>query len=233
MSRAALVFIIAACLVLAGSPANAQDALLKRISLDLKAMAPSQAFRVIAELSGMGVTVSPEVTAPVDILVHNVTTRTALDAICQSIGCRWTILDDVLSVTPADSPPRVVTYPDIVWTVPGKTGGSVEQKKVLLERLQAAMKQTLPAGLTFDKSPLAVVSARLSAVTGLTIVLSAANPAVTTLTADLSGQTLLSALQALGKSDPEMMALRLTVSDKGSSGAPSVMLGFKVAGKKE
>ena len=88
MTRTAFVLVLVACLALAASPATAQDALSKRVSLDLKAMAPADAFKVIADSVGMKVTVDAKVTAPIDILVRDVTAKTALTTICESIGCR-------------------------------------------------------------------------------------------------------------------------------------------------
>lgn len=237
MTRAALVFVFAACFVLAGSPAIAQDALSKRISLDLKEMAPSQAFRVIAELSSMGVAISPKVTAPVDILVHNVTAKTALDAICQSIGCRWTVSDNVLSVTPADdSTPTGRIDPGAVSPVLLQNIGTLEQRKVLLERMKEALKKPLPADMKFENAPLSEVSARLSEALGLTVTLMSENPAVRTVTADISNKTLMTALTDLGSSGSNPPPLILKVSYPSTPGGPvtpSIMIGMKFDGKKK
>src|SRR5512136_2316867 len=80
------------------APASAQDALAKRVSLDLKAMAPADAFKVIADAVGCAVDVGPDVSTPVDILVRNVTAKTALNTICESIGCSWTLAGSTITV---------------------------------------------------------------------------------------------------------------------------------------
>ena len=237
MTRAALVLLFAASLVLTANPATAQDALSKRVTLDLKAMAPSQAFRAIAEIASMGVAISPEVTAPVDILVRNVTATTALTVICESIGCTWRVSNGVIVVTPADrSASTGPIDPGAVSPVLLQNIGTVEQKKMLLERIQAALKQPLPAGMKFENAPVSEVGARLSAALGLTVTLMSENPAVRTVTADLSNRTLMMALQDLGGSGSNPPPLRLTVSYPSTPGGPvtpSIIIGFRMDPKKK
>jgi hypothetical protein len=237
MTRVALVLVFAACLVLAASPATAQDALSKRVTLDLKGMAPSQAFRMIADLAGMGITISTAVTTPVDILVRDVTAKTALTVICESIGCTWRLSSGVIVVAPADgSTPTGPIDPGAVSPVLLQNIGTVEQRKLLLERIQAALKQPLPAGMKFENAPLSTVSGRLSDALGLTVTLMSEDPALRTVTADFSSKTLMTALQELGSSGSNPPPLRLTVSYPSTPGGPvtpSIMIGFKMDPKKK
>jgi len=237
MTRAALVLLFAASLAIATTPATAQDALSKRVSLDLKAMAPGDAFKVIADAVGMKVTVDAKVTAPIDILVRDVTARTALTTIGESIGCRWSVSNGTLVVTPADRPaPTTLSNPVTVSAMPKQTGGTVEAKKLLLERIQAALKQPLPAGMKFENAPLSTVSGRLSEALGLAVTLMSENPALRTVTADFSNKTLLTALQDLGSSGSNPPPLRLTISYPSAPGGtvtPSIMIGIRMDPKKK
>ena len=237
MIRAALVLVLTACLALTASPATAQDALSKRVSLDLKAMAPIDAFRVIADSVGVKVTVDAKVTAPIDILVKDVSARTALTTMCESIGCRWTAAGGIITVTPADrSTPATPANPVKVYAMTRQTSGTVELKKQLLEKIQAALKQPLPADMKFENAPLAEVSARLSAALGLTVTLMSENPALKTVTADFSNRTLMTALEDLGSAGSNPPPLRLTISYPSTPGGPvtpSIMIGIKMDPKKK
>jgi hypothetical protein len=237
MIRAAFVLALAACLALAASPAAAQDALSKRVSLDLKAMAPADAFKVLADSVGLKVTVDAAVTTPIDILVKDVSARTALTTMCESIGCRWTAASGVIAVSPAKDPaPTPSDGPAKVAVMTRQTGGTVEQKKQLLDKIQAALKQPLPAGMRFENAPLGAVCARLSEALGLSITMASEHPGLATVTADFSGQTLMTALKHLGEAGNAAPVLRLTISDRRAPGdpvTPSIMISFKVDAKKK
>jgi len=226
MIRAAFVLVLAACLALAASPATAQDALSKRVSLDLKAMAPADAFKVIAETVGMKVTVDAAVTTPIDILVKDVSARTALTTMCESIGCTWTVANGIVTVSPV----RRVGASAVAKPV----RATIEQKKLLMERIQASLKQPLPAGMKFENAPLADVSARLSEAVGLKVELTSSDPSLRTLTADFSNQTLLEALKGVfPPGERPAYSWRLLVASRDADAeSPSIMLGIKVDGKK-
>ena len=72
-------FLTVVLLAVAVAPAStfAQDALAKRVSLDLKAMTPTDAFQVLADSIGLTVTVDPSLTTPVDLVVRSVKAKTA------------------------------------------------------------------------------------------------------------------------------------------------------------
>jgi hypothetical protein len=237
MTRAAFGLALAACLALAVSQTSAfaQDTLSKRVTLDLKAMAPADAFKVIGDSVGMKVTVDAKVTAPIDILVRDVTARTALTTICESIGCRWTVANGAIVVAPADgSAPEAVFPSTKLWATTRQIGGTVERKRQLLEQIQAALKQPLPAGTTFEHAPLGLVCAKLSEALGLTITMTGGDPA-TTLTGDFSNKTLMSVLQSLGGAGSGATPLRIGITVKAAPGdttAPSILIGFKVDPKK-
>lgn len=163
---------------------QAQDALSTRVSLDLKAVEPATAFNTIASAVGLKVSVDPAVTAPVDIVVRGVRASTALDTICDSIGCGWKVEGGTLKVTPAGA---------VLLSRTGGTGTKPERETFV--RAQTALNTKLPTGLVFTDATLAEVSTRLSAALGLQITIKADGSGPHTLTADLSGQTLQTALK--------------------------------------
>ena len=225
MNRTALVLVLAAGLAFAALPATAQDALSKRVSLDLKAMAPADAFKVIGDSVGMKVTVDAALTAPVDILVKNVTAKTALNTICESIACYWTISSNVISVKPrgGTSVSGTVNFGD----------AKSEKARAIADRLQASFKRTLPDGMKFENTPLAEVSARLSAALDLKIELTSADPNRSTLTADFSHKSLLDALKGAFPPGDHANTWRIAISARdGDSKSPTIMLGIKAGTKK-
>ena len=88
---------------LLAEPADVQSKLDQRIDMGLSKAEPEDVFRSFGKLLGMEAVVDPGVKGAVSIELHNVRVRTQLDAICESIGCRW-------SVEPG-SPPRLRITP--------------------------------------------------------------------------------------------------------------------------
>jgi hypothetical protein len=224
---------MAALVLLAGTVAGtalAQDTLGKRVSLDLKGMGPAEAFKVLGDAVGMPVTVDGAVTAPVDILVRNVTAKTALTTICESIGCRWTIADGTLVVKPAfEIAVKVAEGTAATKAKPVSDPASRVQKSAKsVERLRVALAQQLPTDMKFENAPLSVVNERLSAALGLQVTITNENPAVQTLTADLSNHTLQSGLRLLseqaGGGKPLRIAIKAPAADGGES--PSIYIMF-------
>jgi hypothetical protein len=220
------VLTLALAVAFLAPPAFAQDALAKRVSLDLKAMAPADAFKVLSDSIGMSVTVDPGVTAPVDILVRNVTAKTALNTICESIACGWTVSNNVITVKPRGGV-------SVSGTV--KFGDAKSEKaNAAMSRIQSALKQPLPAGMTFENAPLADVSARLSEALDLKIELTADDPKLRTLTADFSNKTLLEALKGVFPPGDRAYAWRIGITTPGAGDkSPMIMLGIKADAKKK
>jgi type II secretory pathway component GspD/PulD (secretin) len=70
-------------------PADPRSGLDERIDMALKKAAPADLFGTFAKMLNAEAVVDPAVREPVSIELHNVRARTLLDAICESIGCRW------------------------------------------------------------------------------------------------------------------------------------------------
>ncbi len=65
------------------------DPLEARINIALREASAVDTFRSFAELMSANVLVDPAVRGPVTVELKNVRVRTLLDAVCESIGCRW------------------------------------------------------------------------------------------------------------------------------------------------
>lgn len=103
-----LAALAAATGVARAEPAGAGDKLDERIDMALKNAAPSDLFGTFAKLFGPNAVavVDPAVRGPVTIELHNVRARTLLDAICESIGCRWSV-----AAATAATPPKLFVVP--------------------------------------------------------------------------------------------------------------------------
>lgn len=74
-------------------PARADgDVLDRKVDVALADSAPDQAFQGIAKMTGLEATVDPGVDGKVTVRLQNVRLRTVLDAVCESIGCRWSVV---------------------------------------------------------------------------------------------------------------------------------------------
>jgi hypothetical protein len=79
----------------------------RRVFLDANASTPAQVLVMLARTIPCTLKLDPRVQRPVTLRVSNVTARTALSAICESIGCRWQLVDATLRVDPAEPPPPI------------------------------------------------------------------------------------------------------------------------------
>jgi hypothetical protein len=233
MNRLLCAVLLPLLIVAPAAPASAQDALAKKVTLDVNAASPASVFKAVASASGASftVTVDPAVTEPVDISVRNVSVKTALNAICESIGCQWTFSGNVLVVKPLTSFAIGVVQHDVRVAAVDRDKASARAQVVL-----NALKQKLPADLRFENAPLGEVSKRLSEVLRMNVQLGCKDPGVQTLTMDFSNLTLQAALQAIGEREvrPEA-AWRVTIGPlPGDTQTPTIaiMVGPK-AGKKK
>ncbi len=122
-------------------------ALTRRVFVDVNADFPPQVFRKLAQSLGCGLSLDPEVRAPVTLRVFNVTAETALNAVCDSVGCRWRIDGAQLRVEFSAPPPRIPSA------------------EVFRERTR----KPLPASFKFDHMALGDVAQAVSRETGIEI----------------------------------------------------------------
>lgn len=84
-----LVLGLAALLSFAADAAAQKNLARERVSLLFKDTPVTQVMPALAKSLGYEITLDPTLRAMVTLQVENVTAQTALNAICESIGCRW------------------------------------------------------------------------------------------------------------------------------------------------
>ena len=99
MKRIAVVLILATAFGL-GLPSSAwaQVNLDARITISFSSVPPAMLFRTVATMSRCEATVDPVLQKPISITLEDVTLRTVLNAICDSVGCRWSVDNNTLVV---------------------------------------------------------------------------------------------------------------------------------------
>jgi hypothetical protein len=230
MNRTLRATLLSLLVVTLSAPAFAQDATAKKVTLDLNGVAPAAAFQAVAEAIGVSVTVDAAVTDPVDITVRNVSAKTALNAVCESIGCRWTLTGNTLVVKP-----EAAVKVGVVMR--GERGAAVDKTKAKARAqvVLATFKQKLPSDMNFENAPLDVVNKRLSEALNMNVRLTCKDATVQTLTMDFSDRTLQEALKSLGEQEVRPNAAwRMTIGPlPGDTQSPSIaiMVGPKTVKK--
>jgi len=98
--------LVSAALLALALPARAAEAtkrpvdLAQRISLDLVEAAPADVFASFGKVLDLEVQLDAAVTAPVTIRLRNVSIATSLQAVCESIECRWRFESGRLAIHP-------------------------------------------------------------------------------------------------------------------------------------
>ena len=232
MNRFLIASLTSLLIATPAASAWAQDVLAKKVTVDVNAATPVSVFTAVATASGahFTVTVDPAVTDPVDMTVRNVSVKTALNAICESIGCQWTLTGNTLVVKP-----QAAVKVGVLMRAEGAASADKTKAKARAQVVLDALKQKLPADLKFENAPLADVNARLSEALKMKVELSSKDPAVKTISLDFGGLTLQSALQALGEQEGAKGPWRLTIGpEQGDTQTPTIaiMVGPKSSKKK-
>lgn len=144
--------------VLLPAQLTGQTALDTRLSVDFLEASPKSTFTSIAAGvgSGLDVVIDPSVTKPVTIALREVTIRTAMTAMCESIGCQWRIDGSKLVISAAPSRPGSAAPP---------SSNSLET----IRALNAALEDPLPANTRFTGMPLSKVLSEVGTLAGLLI----------------------------------------------------------------
>ena len=229
MNRTWCAVVFSLLVVTLTAPALAQDATAKKVTLDLNGVAPAAAFKAVADAIDVTVTVDAAVTELVDITVRNVSAKTALNAMCESIGCRRTLSGGSLAVRAGTDAAAGTLY--AVSSGKGGDRAKVARTQVVLD----ALKQKLPPDMKFENAPLDVVNKRLSEALNMKVQLTCKDASVQTLTMDFSNRTLQEALKSLGEQEVRPNAAwRMTIGPlPGDTETPSIaiMVGPKTVKK--
>jgi len=88
------ILAIALLLPTVPGPARADGEVLdRRVDVALADSDPDQAFQGFAKMIGLDAAVEPGVAGKVNVRLQNVRMRTVLDAVCESIGCSWSVVE--------------------------------------------------------------------------------------------------------------------------------------------
>jgi hypothetical protein len=206
------------------SPAVAQLNLDLKTTIDVNAAAPRDVFTSISKRLGSQLVIAPEITQPVTMHVENVTVRTALTALSETLACRWVVEGNVLHVETASSAQHVPSR------VPGGMGsglgnglgggvgsgaggglgsgigGGVAGDRNWNADVQKGYGRRTPAGFRFDNVPLSTIMNELGKVAGMEISVANPDPA-RHMTIDLSNRSVGEALRLLAlKATKDQMA---------------------------
>jgi hypothetical protein len=100
--------------------AIAQANLDRRTSIDVDSATPRDVYGSLAKTLGCDLAMAPEIKQPITLRITNVTVRTALNAISESIGCQWSLKGNLLQVDLGKG-----SSGGVVGGVPGGVSGGV------------------------------------------------------------------------------------------------------------
>jgi len=168
MTRSLLALLV---LALLWSPAQADQAqkptLDSRIDVRFEATPASDVFRHIISGLGYELQMDPSIDAPVTLSVTHISARTALNVVCESLGCQWRVNGRRLVVSQAGmavaSSGRSLTYVGVVE----KSGAA--KVKVNPKDLLVNLKKPLPVDMQFTDVPVSTVLRAMSEVSGVEI----------------------------------------------------------------
>lgn len=92
--------LVVAALLVTGLAGADPDALDKRVSLDLQDATVEEAFRSLAHVAGVQISLEGVSGEKVSLELENVRVKTILSALCDSLGCRWELAGDKLLIVP-------------------------------------------------------------------------------------------------------------------------------------
>ncbi len=180
------------------SSAAAQPNLDLKTTIDVNAAVPRDVFSSISIRLGSELVIAPEITQPVTMRLENVTIRTALTALSESLECRWIVEGNVLHVETASSAPHGPSRVPggMGGGLGGGIGGGVTGGRNWNAEVQKRYERLTPAGFRFDNMPLSTIMNELGKVAGMEISVANPDPA-RYMTIDLSNRSVGEALRLI------------------------------------
>ena len=225
MTRRCLALLALAALLAAVSPAQAQKPTLdSRIDVRVEATPAAEVFRQIISGLGYDLQLDASLAAPVTLWVTHVSARTALNVVCESVGCTWRVVGSRLVVSQGDSPAAASS--GLFARVGRAEKTEAGKPKTMALDLGARFKRPLPVDMQFQDVPVSTILRAMSEVSGLEI--TADEPLASqhvTLTG--SGHTVEDALMAVIKQAGSEGAAMFMVRDRGNSAAPEMKIAIK------
>ena len=150
------------------APAFAQKPSLdSRLEVRFEATPAADVFRHIISGLGLELQLDATVEGPVTIWVKDVSARTALNVVCESLGCEWRVSGNRLVV--GKSGANVVRR-DVTWRFLGiQTKDADGMKKIVAVDLKSHLARPLPVDMQFQDVPVSTILRALSEAAGLEI----------------------------------------------------------------
>jgi hypothetical protein len=188
------------------SSAAAQPNLDLKITIDVNAAAPRDVFSSISIRLGSKLVIAPEITQAVTMHLENVSVRTALTALSETLECRWFMEGNVLHVETArsaqDSPSGAPGGMSsglgggVGGGLGSGIGGGVANGRNWNAEVQKHYERKTPAGFRFDDVPLSTIMKELGKIARMEIAVTNPDPA-RHMTIDLSNRPVGEALRLI------------------------------------
>ncbi len=227
MKRNWIWLAVASIALILASEAAAQPKLDLKTSIEVDGAVPWDVYESISRTLGCELVMAPEIRQPVTMHLQNVTVRTALTALSESLGCRWHIEGNVLHVEPVSVATGVRggvpggakggVAGGVAGGVPGGVVGGVPGGGAGSSDFKQRLERKTPASFRFDGAPLETVMNALGKIADLDMGVDKSD-AESLITVDLSDRTILAALKTIRRqfdsSKPIVFSAALPGSDK-------------------
>lgn len=222
MTRRCLALLALAAGLAAATAVQAQKPTLdSRLDVRFEATPVADVLRHIVSGLGLELQLEPAVQGPVTLWVTHVSARTALNVVCESVGCSWRVSGNRLVVEQSN---RGVTGSGRVAIVSGQNAGGKATSMAI--DLGARFKRPLPVDMQFQDVPVSAVLRAMSDVVGLEI--TADEPlASTRVTLTSTEKTVEDALKAI-VSQARGSGAMFTIRSAGGAEAPTMGISIKV-----
>jgi hypothetical protein len=227
MTRSLLTLVALVCLwspALAGPAPVQKPTLDSRLDVRVEATPAADVFRQIINGLGYELQMDPSIDAPVTLWVTHVSARTALNVVCESLGCTWRVDGNRLVVGRSGQTVITPDRKDYMIGVVTKPGAG-KPGAVALD-LRAHLKKPLPVDMQFQDVPVSTILRAMSEVSGLEI--TAEEPLLSrhvTLTG--SGKTVEDALKAVIEQAGGGTAVMFRIWDRGNAAGPAIRIAIK------